>query len=383
MTRNVGMTAKEIMYSAIEGGKLERFPVMAPYMMLSNADHWVELTGLPVWKFYEWCIEKDPEKHAQMYRVFFETLPFDAVQPWPIHFSREFRENVSIVNKDGVPLYYNKKEDKYWKVPDTIHESGSGGGENETRTIFSIADVKEKIKVDKAEHLIENGCNDFVEALHSIYGESRFLINAGIVNTFYSNVYYVGMTEFYAMLIEEPELVKYMSERLLEKNIEAIRAFAAVDGDAIYIDDATATCDMVSPKTYEEFSLPYLTQQVKEIKRLGKKAILVYFGGISDRVEQIASTGADILMMEASMKSFENEYESIARQLAGRMCLTGNLNPYDDLEIVSDHELYARVKKQVESGRKYGRYITSTGSPLTPGTSVQRLQRFIDIAHTV
>jgi len=81
------------------------------------------------------------------------------------------------------------------------------------------------------------------------------------------------------------------------------------------------------------------------------------------------------------MKSFVNDYETIARQLGGRMCLTGNLNPYDDLEITSDKELYARVKKQVDLGRKYGRYIASTGSPLTPKTSVERLQKLIDIAH--
>jgi len=30
---------------------------------------------------------------------------------------------------------------------------------------------------------------------------------------------------------------------------------------------------MVSPKIYEEFSLPYLSEQVKEIQRLKKKAI--------------------------------------------------------------------------------------------------------------
>ena len=43
------------------------------------------------------------------------------------------------------------------------------------------------------------------------------------------------------MLIEAPELIDYLSRKLLEDNIEIIRSLAASGGDAIYIDDATAT----------------------------------------------------------------------------------------------------------------------------------------------
>lgn len=374
------MTSKERVYAAIEGRHVDFYPVAAPYLMLSNADHWVELTGLPVWKFYERTCMEDADKHGEMYKAFYEKLPFDIVQPWWTP-SREHRANTEIVMKDGNAYYHNKKEDSYSKVPDTIHDSGSGGGECETQVVFNQADARERIVIDKAEHLIANGCNDYLEAMIKLYGDSRFIVNTGVVNTFYSCVYYLGMTYFFCMLREEPELIKYMSERLLEKNIESIRAAAAAGGDAIYIDDATATCDMISVQTYEEFSLPYLTQQVKEIQRLGKKAIVIYFGGIADRVEQIVSTGADVLMMETSMKSFTNDYETIAKQVGGRMCVAGNLNPYDDIEITGDEELFKRMKKQVELGRQHGRYFTSTGSPLTPGTSVARLRMFIELGH--
>ena len=84
----------------------------------------------------------------------------------------------------------------------------------------------------------------------------------------------------------------------------------AAGGDAIYIDDATATNDMISVADYERYSLPYMQAMVDEIHRLNHKAIVIYFGGISDRLEQIAATGADCLLMEASMKGFRNEIEA-------------------------------------------------------------------------
>jgi len=187
--------------------------------------------------------------------------------------------------------------------------------------------------------------------------------------------------EFYAMLHDEPKLVKYISELVLEQNIEYIRAVGKSGSDAMFIDDATATSDMISVRMYEEFSLPYMIEQVKEIKRQGMKAFVIYFGGISDRVEQIASTGADVLMMETSMKGYVNDYTSIARRLGGQICLAGNLDPYGDIELLSDEGLEARMTVMAKAGREYGRYFTCTGSPLTPKTPLKRIQKYIDIGH--
>lgn len=385
--KSIEMTPRERMYAALEGGKLDKFPVNAPYTFLSNADRWTELTGLPVWKFYEWTIS-DPAKHAEMYKTFYETLPFDAVEPWGVQVAehihgREYRENIEIVFKDGIPWFHYKKEDNYEKVPDAIHEFGSGGAEPEKRKVADIGDAKEKIKIVSAEKIIEQGCGDYITELVKIYGKERFVISGGICNTFWTNVFFVGMTNFFMMLREERELIKYMSGRILERNIEIIRSHAAAGGDAIYVDDATATCDMISPKTYEEFSLPYMIEEVKEIRRLGKKAIVIYFGGIADRVEMIKSMGADLLCMEASMKFYTNDFETVAKRLDGKTALAGNLNPNLDLELPTEDEFKRIMEKAVGLGRKYGKYVTSTGSPITPNTSLERIKKFIELGHAL
>jgi hypothetical protein len=381
------MIPRERMHAAIEGRALDHFPVNAPYTFLSNVDRWTELTGLPVWKFYEWTIA-DPAKHGEMYKTFYETLPFDAVEPWGVQTAqfihgREYRENLEIVIDDGIPWFHHKKEDRYEKVPATIHEAGSGGSEPEKRIVFDKKDAREKIDLPTAEELFAQGCGDYIAELVKHYGRERFVISGGICNAFYSNVFFFGMTNFFMMLHEERELVKYMSDLILERNIAIIRSQAMAGGDAIYIDDATATCEMISPQTYEEFSLPYMIEEVKEIQRLGKKAIIIYFGGIADRVEMIKSIGADLLCMEATMKSYRNDYAAVAQQLDGQTALAGNLNPSLDLELSSDEEFQTIMEQAVALGRKYGKYVTSTGSPITPGTSVERIKKFIELGHTL
>jgi uroporphyrinogen decarboxylase len=153
--------------------------------------------------------------------------------------------------------------------------------------------------------------------------------------------------------------------------------------DMIFIDDATATKDMISVKMYREFSLPYLTRLVDEIHNLGMKAVLIYFGGISDRVEDILGAGADGLLMETSMKSFVNDLDSIAAQVNNRTLMFGNLNPREDVELKSDAELEAAMSRQIAVGKKYGRFVVSAGSPLTPGTSLARMQKYIELSRSL
>jgi len=149
------MTSKGRMYAAIEGRKPDICPVGGSYLQLSNVDHWEELTGLPVWKYYEWLISNDMDWHREICRSMQSQLPFDIVQPvykWS-------RDDIEVVHRSGEYFYYYKNEDRLEKLPDNIHNAGSNGSANETRYIFSKEDARERLKITKAEQQIANGCN--------------------------------------------------------------------------------------------------------------------------------------------------------------------------------------------------------------------------------
>jgi len=376
------MTSKEMVYASIEGKALEHYPVHTAYLMLAHADHWSELTGLQPVEFYKWLIA-DPEEHIKMYRHFAEKWPFDTFQPSNVYRTLAERENMEVVEKDNKIYYHHKKEDTYEYMNSNIHENGLSGHLVEERLVFDKNDVKEIVKIEKAETFIASGKNDYLQAAIKGVGDDKFIINGGILNTFYNCSHYVGLTNLFTLIYDEPELIHYLSERILEKNIEIIRAYAAAGGDAIYIDDATSTSDMISRATYEEFCLPYIKRAIDEIHHLGKKAVSIYFGGIQDRATAIASSGVDIVLMETKMKNFVNDYETVFKAMGGKVCLMGNLNPYDEIEILNDDELYLAIKKQVDVGRKYGKFISCTGSPLTPNTPASRIRKFVDIAHNL
>jgi len=361
------------MLAAIEGQPLDRFPVAVPYIFLLQCDHWCEITGQPAWTYYAWQIQ-DPAEHVRAYADFDEKLPFDVLQPW-VAMSRERREALEIVHQDGKHYYRDRRTGEMtWLNDDLPH---SQGGPNQTRYVFDRDDVNERVVVRRAAELLASGRYDFIQAARQVFPD-KFLMN-GVIGTFYQCTWYVGETNLFSLLYDEPDLIHYLSERILEQTIEEIRALAAAGDDAIYVDDALTTSDMISADFYERFSLPYVKAMVDDIHALGKKAVLIYFGGVMDRIEQIASLGADSLNVETSMKSYVNDLAEIAAQVGDRVCLWGNIDPVGVVQDGTDEDLQRAIAEQVAIGRRVGRFIISTGSPITPLTPLPRIRRFIEL----
>ena len=368
---------KQYMLSALEGRVPERFPVVTPYSYLMQCDHWTELTGQPPWTYYQW-LYASPEEHLDGYRILASRLPFDWLEPVEAP-SLEEREAAGFEERDGKHFQVNTHTGHAWELNEDLpHRAATA---NQKRRVFDRHDINELVKFAPAEHSISSGRGDYVIAAVEEFGEEKFILNGGVTGTFWNCTWYLGMTNLFVAIREEPELIEYLSSKLLEQNIERVRALAARGGDGIYIDDAITTNDVISVSDYERFSMPYVREMIKEAHSLGQKVILIYFGGIADRVEQILSLEADGLIVETSMKGYVNDLESIAAQVKGRTCLFGNIDPVGVIQNGTDEQLQEEVKRQIRVGRSLGSFVLSTGSPITPLTPVDRIRRFIDIGH--
>jgi len=377
------MTNKERVHAALEGQPVDRCPVTSLYNFLYQQDHFSELTGLPAWRLQQWLAES-PETHADIYATMHAAAQFELLQPQHSAPSRAWRARQEFVEKDGHPFRHDCETDEWVRLDQA---AGSGHATdyhaNEERFVFSKADADARVTVTPAAQQLADGANDYIDAIVRRFGNEEFVISGGVIGTLYSCHWHVGLTNLFSLLVEEPELIDYLCEKILAQNIETIRRFAAAGGDAIYIDDATATSDMISPAMYERFSLPYMKAMVDEIHRLKHKAILIYFGGIMDRLELIAATGADGLLPEASMKGFVNDTAEIARRIGDRMTLFSNIDPVEVLQNGSDADLEAEIRRQVEAGRAARGFVISTASPITPSTPLARVQRFLELGRNV
>lgn len=372
--KGTSMTAKQRVHFALEGKPVDRFPVTVCYNQLYCRDHFSELTERPHWEMWKW-MHASPEDHLDTYKCILDKVPFDILQP-QIAPSLSDRQHVRFIEHNGEMLLHNTLANSFQPLcPASGHAFESTA--NETQYIFDRSDIKTHIRKITAADILSTGSTDYMRATADALGKDRFILTAGVLGTLYACHQYVGLTNLFSMLVEAPDLIDEMATHILEQNIEHIRAYASAGGDAIYIDDATATCDMISIKHYERFSLPYMTQMVDEIHRLGHKAILIYFGGIADRLDQIVSTGADGLIMEASMKTYVNDISEIAQKIGQRITLFGNIDPIGILQDADDPALDNEISRQLAAAKHTRGFVLCNGSPITPSTPLARVQKYL------
>jgi len=362
------MTSKQRVCAAFAGQPVDRMPVTVLYWPLCQQDHFAEFAERPQSELHDW-LRADPADHLRLYRSMMAKTPFDILQP-----------HSAPPRAQRAPAGSQAQRDRPYQPTRSGHATDYAA--NQTQYVFDTSDADEQIVPVPARDIAASGVNDYLEAFATEVGETEFILSGGVIGTLYSCGFHLGQANAYAMLVQQPDLIEYVSGKILEQNIEQIRAFAAAGGDAIYIDDSTATSDVISVPHYERFCLPYLRQMVREIQAVGLKAIVLYFGGVADRLDQIAATGADALSVETTMKGYVNDIGHIARVLGDRMTLFGNIDPVGVLQRGADTELEAEIARQVTAGKDCRRgFIICTGSPVTPATSLARIQRFIDLAH--
>ena len=181
-------------------------------------------------------------------------------------------------------------------------------------------------------------------------------------------------------MIETPELVKRACERLLEHSIHSVRRSAAAGAGLIWIEDCMS--DMISPAQCRDFSLAFVRPLVEAIRAAGMLSVHYYCGRPTDRWEMLLDTGADALALEEGKKGFEVDLRQVAEMVDGRMALLGNIDAIAMMEHGSDTALQAEIARQCEAGqRNRHRFVVSLGSPVTPGTPLQRVRRYCDLVH--
>jgi hypothetical protein len=173
-------------------------------------------------------------------------------------------------------------------------------------------------------------------------------------------------------------LASYAGRRVLHNVVQRIGAIAALGADAVWIEDCMT--DQISPGLFARVNLPLVQQVVAQIRAAGMRSVYYYCGNPNDRFEEILGTGADAIHFEEGKKGFTIDIADVARRVDGRCVIFGNLDAIGILEHGSDEVLRSEIARQLESGHRNGnRFVMSTGSPVTPGTPLERVRRYTDL----
>ncbi len=361
------MTPRERLRAACTGSAVDCAPVVIPYHAIFLRDHWEEVTTEPWWKTSDGNIASS----VQVERDFLESTGMD----WTgvgIGASRQFRETHAASVRDGVPYLTDtvtgeETELRHWP------RSGDHYSVN-CPSVTNLEDIERVVQVRAAREILDAGFLDGARAVVESVGASH-AVYAAVNHPSWTYTCF-GFENMMTNMVENPALVHALSERMCEKAIEEIKAFAAIGVDFVWVELCLVGRDSISLSAFREFGTPYSRPLVDVARENGMITVFYVCGDVSDRLEDLVSVSPMCLSFEESKKGFCVDLDTISRVVGDSVCLFGNLDAVDVLENGSDALLAREIERLLEIGNRTGRFVMSLGSPVTPDTPVARVRRF-------
>lgn len=170
-----------------------------------------------------------------------------------------------------------------------------------------------------------------------------------------------------------------LAERLLEYCTDAttqfIRLMAGTGAQMVSNGDSSAGPELISPRMYRTFALPY----EKRIAACAHEAGLPYvlhICGKTDRIlEDMVSSGADGLELD-----YKTDAVLAAKALSGRATFIGNIDPSGVLALGTPELVERKTRELLEVFRGNPRFILNAGCAIPAETPARNLKAMIRVA---
>jgi uroporphyrinogen-III decarboxylase len=343
-------------------------------------DHWAQLTACP------WWYQMAPDTERQMAWV--REVARRIGQDWlalPGGFSHDDREALAVEERDGQVYRRDRRTGR--EEPLAAPQVGGWSVTGQVQSHHPPRPPMTREAIDRlvpepppfaAAEFRRQGYLDLSDAVQREFG--RDLLPFGYVASPLWRCYSLwGFEGLMTLVAERPDLVRYATERFLAAACHTARVLAAFSARAAWIEECFT--DMVSPAAFRALNVPVVRRLAEELRAAGLFSIYYYCGNPWDRFDALLDVGADALSLEEGKKGFEIDITQVVDAVRGRCVVFGNLDAVRVLEHGTEPALRAEIARQIQAGRRNGgRFVMSIGSPVTPGTTPDRVRRYLELS---
>ncbi len=384
------MTGRYLIEAALSREGARDFPVVICYEGIYFRDHWDRLCDLPWWYAQSPDVEHQKAWMNQVIPASGQDWMY-LESCWPRDY--RLRQRVSVEGDsvmietlpEGEQGQIDRRELSEPMIGGWEMMSSLQGGHTSTQwRVEPFADTPELVEMALPDlppfdtgTFVSNGSTDLAQWQVGQFSE---LYPIRHISTPLTDCYYLwGFEGMMEMIAENPGLVSFACERILERAVRQAEIAQALGAAGIWVEDCFT--DMISPLAFEELNLKFSRVLVDTIHSLGMECIYYFCGDPKGKLELILAAGAEAVSLEESKKGFNIDIEEVADAVDGRCAVVGNLDAIHLLPQASEEALRAEVRRQVKAGRRNkDRFIMGIGSPVTPGTSVEQVRLFCEIA---
>ncbi len=238
--------------------------------------------------------------------------------------------------------------------------------ETNSKSCDPVADMRTKEDIDSCLVCPETWGETYLNGLSRLINElgDRALVLPHHSPGYICACYALGFERAMEAMLEEPELLKYASDRYSAHEERLMSELADAGAEAVFIADGWASCDIISPSQFDEFALPYQEAITRAAHKAGLKIILWNEGDILPILDREATLPIDAFAFEQPRKGADVTVEKVRKAFGPNRCLFGNVDSEELLKRNRPSEIAEAVELQIRMSGKGAPFVLSTGSPI-------------------
>ncbi|MDP6557773.1 MAG: uroporphyrinogen decarboxylase family protein [Pirellulaceae bacterium] len=146
--------------------------------------------------------------------------------------------------------------------------------------------------------------------------------------------------------------------------------------DIIHCGDSLASCDMISPRTYERFAWPYELRVFQAWKEHGITGSLLHICGDSTKVLKLyADTGADLVEIDNMV-----DLSTAHQKIGDRVTLVGNVHTVNDLFRGTPESVRVASQRCIQAAGGGHGFILGSGCLVPRNTPIENVREMVRVA---
>lgn len=151
-----------------------------------------------------------------------------------------------------------------------------------------------------------------------------------------------------------------------------------VGADILHCGDSLASCNVISPRTFERFSFPYLQKVFRAWKAHGVTCSILHICGNSTSVLDLyADTGADMVELDHAV-----DLGVAKARIGDRVVLVGNVDTVTELLQGTPEMVRASAQRCITQASAGGGFLLGSGCIVPRHTPIANLQEMVRVAHS-
>lgn len=148
--------------------------------------------------------------------------------------------------------------------------------------------------------------------------------------------------------------------------------------DILHCGDSLASCDVISPRTFERFSYPYLQKVFKAWSEYGIDRKLLHICGNSTKVlDMYANTGADMVELDSKV-----DIGAAKAQIGDRVAIVGNVHTVEKLLQGTPESVRASAQRCIDHAGQGGGFLLGSACIVPRYAPLENIQEMVRVAHS-